>query len=89
MFVFGHAGDGNVHVNVVGASDSARGDIERAILSAVVERSGSISAEHGIGTMKKHYLHLSRSAGDISAMRCLKAAFDPEHILNPNVLLPD
>ena len=49
---------------------------------------GSISAEHGIGTAKKQWLPLSRSASEIAAFRALKRALDPDGVLNPNVLLP-
>jgi FAD/FMN-containing dehydrogenase len=49
---------------------------------------GSISAEHGIGTAKRRWLHLNRSPAEIDAFRALKRALDPDGILNPNVLLP-
>ena len=49
---------------------------------------GSISAEHGIGTAKRPWLHLNRSEAEITAFRSIKAALDPAGILNPNVLLP-
>jgi FAD/FMN-containing dehydrogenase len=83
-FLFGHAGDGNVHVNVLGATD----DVDEAVLRLVAERSGSISAEHGIGTAKRPFLHLGRSPAEIAAFRRIKAALDPAGILNPAVLLP-
>lgn len=89
IFIFGHLGDGNLHVNVSGLAPAEFEDVEESVLRAVQARGGSISAEHGIGTAKKKYLHLSRSAGDIAAMRRIKEALDPEGILNPNVLLPD
>ena len=50
---------------------------------------GSISAEHGIGTAKRRYLHLVRSAAEIATYRAIKLALDPNRILNPNVLLPN
>ena len=49
---------------------------------------GSISAEHGIGTAKRPWLHLNRSETEIAAFRAIKQALDPAGILNPNVLLP-
>ncbi|MFN5603614.1 MAG: FAD-binding oxidoreductase, partial [Actinomycetes bacterium] len=49
---------------------------------------GSISAEHGVGAAKREWLHLTRSAEEIAAMRAIKRALDPDGILNPNVLLP-
>ena len=54
---------------------------------AVVEQfGGSISAEHGVGMIKKPYLHYSRSPEEIAAMRAVKAVFDPNNILNPGKL---
>jgi FAD/FMN-containing dehydrogenase len=86
-YLFGHAADGNVHVNVVGPPiDDDR--VDDAVLSLVIELGGSISAEHGIGTAKKAWLHRSRSRAELAAMRALKRALDPAGILNPNVLLP-
>ena len=86
-WLFGHAGDGNVHVNVSGLSaDDDR--VDEAVLEMVGGLGGSISAEHGIGTAKRRWLHLSRSASEISTFRSLKRALDPDGVLNPNVLLP-
>jgi len=81
---WGHLGDGNVHLNVVGAPD-----LDRAVFELVSSFGGSISAEHGIGRLKREWLHLSRSPAEISAFRAIKAACDPDGILNPGVLLPD
>jgi len=83
--LFGHVGDGNVHVNVVGppADDTA---IDDTVLGLVVERGGSISAEHGIGTAKKAWLARDRSPAEVEAMREVKRALDPDGILNPSVL---
>jgi FAD/FMN-containing dehydrogenase len=67
---FGHVGDGNVHVNVTGiAPDDER--VDDAVLRRVAELGGSISAEHGIGTAKRRWLHLTRSAAEIGAMRAV------------------
>ena len=90
MLVFGHLGDGNLHVNVTGVrSGRRRVDDRRAgVLTAVVAEGGSISAEHGIGTAKAPYLHLCRSPAEIAAFRAIKAALDPHGILNPHALLP-
>jgi FAD/FMN-containing dehydrogenase len=85
-FLYGHVGDGNVHVNVVGGPESD--EIDDSVLEQVVRRGGSISAEHGIGTAKKRWLTRDRSAAEIDAMRSIKHALDPDGILNPNVLLP-
>jgi FAD/FMN-containing dehydrogenase len=86
-WLFGHAADGNLHVNVTGV-DPGDDRIDDAVLALVVERGGSISAEHGIGTAKRAWLHLNRSAAELAAMRAIKHALDPNGILNPNVLLP-
>jgi FAD/FMN-containing dehydrogenase len=85
---FGHVGDGNIHVNVTGpAPDDDR--VDEAVFALVARYGGSISAEHGIGTAKKRWLHLSRSPAEITAFRAVKRALDPLGVLNPNVLLPD
>ena len=87
VWLFGHAADGNVHVNVTGLEpDDDR--VDETVLTLVAELGGSISAEHGIGTAKKRWLHLNRSPAEIAAMRAIKHALDPQGILNPNVLLP-
>jgi FAD/FMN-containing dehydrogenase len=85
--LFGHVGDGNVHVNVAGppADDD---EIDDVVLGLVVERGGSISAEHGIGTLKRRWLARDRSAAEVATMRAIKAALDPDGILNPGALLP-
>jgi FAD/FMN-containing dehydrogenase len=87
-WLFGHIGDGNIHVNVTGvAPDDER--VDGAVLGLVADLGGSISAEHGIGTAKRAFLHLSRSPAEIDAFRAVKRALDPDGILNPHVLLPD
>jgi FAD/FMN-containing dehydrogenase len=87
VWLFGHLGDGNVHVNVTGV-DPDDETIDDAVLRFAASRGGSISAEHGIGTAKRRWLHLNRSPAEIAAMRAVKAALDPAGILNPNALLP-
>ncbi|MEZ5178417.1 MAG: FAD-binding oxidoreductase [Acidimicrobiales bacterium] len=84
---FGHAADGNVHVNVTGlaADDEV---VAEAVLGAVAERGGSISAEHGIGRAKRRWVHLARTPAELAAMRAVKGALDPHGICNPGVLLP-
>ena len=83
--LFGHVGDGNVHVNVVGPPADDHG-VDDLVLGLVVESGGSISAEHGIGTVKKAWLDRDRSPEEVHAMRAVKRALDPDGILNPNVL---
>lgn len=85
-FLFGHVGDGNVHVNVVGAGEGD--EVDGAVLELVAAMGGSISAEHGIGRAKRAWLHLNRSPAEIEVFRAIKRALDPNGILNPGVLLP-
>ena len=86
-WLFGHVGDGNVHVNVTGVEpDDLR--VDDRVMHYVAELGGSISSEHGIGTAKRPWLYLNRSDAELSAFRRLKTALDPACILNPNVLLP-
>jgi FAD/FMN-containing dehydrogenase len=87
-WLWGHVADGNIHVNVTGAApDDPRPD--DVVLRFAAARSGSISAEHGIGTAKRPWLSLNRSDAEITAFRAIKDALDPAGILNPHVLLPD
>jgi len=83
LMVFGHLGDCNLHL-IAGVGDaSARHRVEEIIYGALKSRSGSVSAEHGIGLEKRTYLPLSRSQTEIAVMRQLKRALDPRNILNP------
>ncbi len=90
-FLFGHLGDGNVHVNVLAPALSSAplpDAVDEAVLRLTAECGGSISAEHGIGTAKRAHLHLARSSEEIAAFCAIKSALDPRRTLNPNVLLP-
>jgi FAD/FMN-containing dehydrogenase len=83
---FGHVADGNLHVSMQMSAHPAPElelQIERAVYDIVAARRGSISAEHGIGVLKKDFLHLSRSSEEIALMRTIKQAMDPNGILNP------
>jgi FAD/FMN-containing dehydrogenase len=84
--LFGHLGDGNVHVNVLGArpDDPA---VDEAVLTLTAELGGTISAEHGVGIAKTPWLGLVRGEAEIAAMRSLKGALDPAGLLNPGVVL--
>lgn len=87
VWLFGHIGDGNIHVNITGV-DPGDSAIDAAVFERVASLEGSISAEHGIGNAKKQWLHLNRRPAEIDAFRRIKSALDPAGILNPNVLLP-
>jgi FAD/FMN-containing dehydrogenase len=87
---FGHIGDGNVHLNILKPENLAAGDFQRRcgevsqrVFEIVQRYGGSISAEHGIGLLKKDGLHYSRSELEIAIMRQIKKAFDPRGIMNP------
>jgi FAD/FMN-containing dehydrogenase len=86
VHLFGHLGDGNLHVNVTGvaADDTA---VDEAVLRLVAAHAGSISAEHGVGRAKAPWLGLSRSPDEIATFAAIKQALDPAGILNPGVLL--
>ncbi len=86
LFVYGHLGDGNLHVNLVGPGSSSMDDL---VIRLAVRYGGSISAEHGIGLAKRRWLHLVRSPAEIEFLRGLKRTFDPGSILSPGRLLPD
>jgi FAD/FMN-containing dehydrogenase len=83
--LFGHVGDGNLHVNIVGPPPEDE-TIDEAVLRLVAALHGSISAEHGIGRAKTHWLELSRTPAELAAMRAVKAALDPSGLLNPGVI---
>jgi FAD/FMN-containing dehydrogenase len=85
MVCFGHVGDGNLHVNVIGPRPDEY-EVDEAVLSLVASLGGSISAEHGIGVAKAHLIGMCRDAADLAAMKALKHALDPAAILNPGVI---
>jgi glycolate oxidase len=90
---FGHAGDGNIHVNLMvdrsDAGERARAkEAERVLFERVVGLEGSISGEHGIGFAKAPYLGIELSPDEIALMKRVKAAFDPNGILNPGKIFP-
>jgi FAD/FMN-containing dehydrogenase len=84
--LFGHLGDGNVHVNVLGAppEDPA---VDDAVLELVLACGGTISAEHGVGVSKARWLARARGEAEVAAMRAIKHALDPRGILNPGAVL--
>lgn len=90
MFLFGHIGDGNLHLNYVGdfaqdyaAFRQATRDTELKVFELVRKYRGSISAEHGIGVLKKQDLHFCLSEEGLGFMKKIKKAFDPDNLLNP------
>ena len=91
---YGHIGDGNLHLNILKPQGLSIdefyancGGISPQIFQLVRDVGGSISAEHGVGTLKADYLEYSRSPEQIAVMRGLKAVFDPAGIMNPGKLL--
>ncbi|MEM8665849.1 MAG: FAD-binding oxidoreductase, partial [Pseudomonadota bacterium] len=93
---FGHMGDGNLHFNIsqpVGADKAeylAKWDTMNAAVHALVTKyNGSIAAEHGVGRLKRNLLRDVRSPLELSMMRAVKGAFDPEGIMSPGRFLPD
>jgi len=85
ILLYGHLGDGNLHiaVDVPGLMAHAHDEIDDIIYAVTREYGGSISAEHGIGTKKKPFLAFTRSKADLHSMRAIKHALDPIGILNP------
>ncbi len=86
--VFGHIGDNNLHLAVTTGREADMPTLCDIVYAATGAHDGSVAAEHGIGTLKRGYLHESRTAEEIELMRLLKAALDPKGILNPNRVLP-
>lgn len=88
---YGHVGDGNLHIDawVPGLPEGKQPKdvMDQTVYGLVQQHGGSVSAEHGIGTTKREWLHLSRSPQELMLMRCLKQALDPTHILNPGKVL--
>jgi FAD/FMN-containing dehydrogenase len=93
--LFGHIGDGNLHVNAMKPEGMEKDDFLRQTAAAdetlftLVRRfNGSISAEHGIGMLKRPYLGFSRAPDELALLRAIKQAMDPKDLLNPGKLLP-
>ena len=88
--LFGHIGDGNLHLNVMKPDTLSKEEflartheVDAHVFSLVQKHRGSISAEHGIGLLKKDFLHFTRTEHELALMRSMKAVFDPKGILNP------
>jgi glycolate oxidase len=90
---FGHAGDGNIHVNIM-VDKSVPGMEEKAhqaigeVFQAALDLNGTMSGEHGVGLAKQPYIHLELKAGQVAAMQAIKKALDPNNILNPGKIFP-
>jgi FAD/FMN-containing dehydrogenase len=87
---YGHIGDGNLHLNILKPENlqieefkERCNEVSANIFDAIKRLGGSVSAEHGVGTLKAPYLGYSKSDAEIDAMRAIKAIFDPDGILNP------
>jgi glycolate oxidase len=94
IVIFGHAGDGNLHPNIL-FDKRDRGEQERVeaavadLFTAAVELGGTLSGEHGVGVLKRPYLEMAVGPLAVEVMRSIKRALDPKGILNPGKVLPD
>jgi FAD/FMN-containing dehydrogenase len=88
---YGHVGDGNLHLVVwvpgLGVEAQPKDAMDQVVYGLVREFGGTVSAEHGIGTVKKRWLGHARSAEEIALMKTLKSALDPQRLLNPGKVL--
>ncbi|GFO56207.1 FAD-binding protein [Geomonas sp. Red276] len=90
---FGHAGDGNIHVNIM-IDKSVPGQLEKAheaikeVFQAALDLGGTMSGEHGVGLAKQPFIPMELSADQVAAMKAIKRALDPKNILNPGKMLP-
>jgi len=94
VFTFGHAGDGNIHVNIMldreNPRETAAAELAKARLFAEVLRlGGTLSGEHGVGITKAAFLPQEIDQATLQLMREIKALFDPKNILNPGKIFPD
>jgi FAD/FMN-containing dehydrogenase len=88
VYAFGHIGDGNIHYNVGDqALVARRAEVSRVVYDAVAALGGSISAEHGLGQLKREEIRRHKGALELELMRALKRTFDPQDLMNPGKLL--
>jgi glycolate oxidase len=91
---YGHAGDGNLHINLLKGENTEEYWQQnvplavKAILAFVLEVGGTISGEHGIGWVQVPYMRLAFSEAELTLMHAIKSAWDPQGILNPGKVLP-
>lgn len=92
---FGHIGDGNLHLNILKPPEVEISEFQERckainplLFELIQKRGGSISAEHGVGLLKRDYLRFSRSQDEIERMRAIKHVFDPNGIMNPGKIFP-
>ncbi len=93
---FGHIGDGNLHINILKPANLNSEDfihkchdVDKKLFAKIESLGGSISAEHGVGLVKRNFLHHTRSSVEIELMKSLKSVFDPFNILNPGKIFCD
>ena len=93
--LFGHIGDGNIHISILKPKSFDKAeffeickDVNHHLYRIVADYEGSISAEHGVGLIKRPYLMYTRTAKEIELMKNIKAVFDPNNILNPGKIFP-
>ena len=84
--LFGHVGEGNLHLNVLRCDAEQESQIYPEMMNLIAAHGGNVSSEHGVGSRKRAYLAMSRTPAEIAAMRTIKTAFDPTGYLNPAVL---
>ena len=92
---YGHAGDGNLHVNIIKGNmtdDNWKTEVPkgiREIFELTVGLKGTLSGEHGIGLVQKNYMDIAFSKVHLKLMERIKAIFDPNNVLNPGKIFPD
>jgi FAD/FMN-containing dehydrogenase len=96
VYAFGHLGDGNIHFNLIQPQSmnaeaflALTGALNRKVHDLVARHGGSISAEHGLGALRREEIARYKSGIEIELMRQIRAALDPQGIMNPGKLLPE
>ncbi len=94
LVIFGHAGDGNLHPNIM-CDESDPQEMERVwqavaeIFAVTLELGGTLTGEHGVGTMKAPFMRWEHGEAGLAVMRAIKSAWDPDHLLNPGKIFPE